>query len=942
MNKLLTKIVGAVLGTSMAVGVGTAVVAKSNKAIDSQVMAAYSLAYSFDFASASSGSGSPTELTTDTALTFLNASGSNIVQSVSSTAKCYDAKGSGGTGVPSKVFKIGTGSAAGSITFTLKNDCDSVSKAVLHVYSWPKKAVECTFNGETETRESTNATSQYDLTFEFSATKEIVMSVPSDHALSCTTLDLYKTTSGGTLTVTYNGNGNDSGTVPVDNNTYAANDSVTVLGNTGNLSKVGFTFSGWGTQTSGGAVGNSFTITENTVLYAQWTANKYSVTYNGNGSDGGTVPTDATEYSHNAVATVLGAGNLSYSGHVFDSWNTSADGSGSEYSSGDTITMTSNVTLYAQWSEIEYLAVKNSLVTVRVGKTYDVRNNITATGAAALSVTYSANEYFSISNFILTANKATVSPISITISKAGNVVEPVSFNVQVLNSSEGTEDDPLSIDEAKELAIEAGTTGTDKGYYIAGYIVGEITYSSKRARLYIGDTADSLESLYIYNMNDFGDVADFASGDLMAGDYIVVFGALKTYNDVPQVCYIQNVSSCKLVGIDPVNYSLTLSSHEKTIYVGESFVLTATDTRPYLGGFSWSTKDDTTGGDFTFADGAFEAGDTKGTVTIVITSEFDENIKDECVVTINKKLPVPTTTGSFVKVTKTSDVVEGDYLIVYETGNVAFDGSLGTLDASSNTISLTDIISEGVIESNSTTNGAIFHITPVAGGFTIQSASGFYIDKTANSNGLDSKTTVMTNKSITISSGNAIITASGDCTLQFNKTSGQERFRYFKTVSQEAIQLYKFEEGSTEDHKVILCRNILDFLECDSTGETAPSVSEWNQIKDLYNATDFLSSEDKTTLQTATADKTIVITDSSTDEQIIAAALAKYDYVLSKYGSSTYNNFLGRTISPLTAPRIMVFNNSNESVVVTTAVMSLLAMTTLGGYFLLRKRKEER
>lgn len=45
MNKLLTKIVGVVIGTSMAIGVGTAVVAKSNKTIDSQVMAGAGATY---------------------------------------------------------------------------------------------------------------------------------------------------------------------------------------------------------------------------------------------------------------------------------------------------------------------------------------------------------------------------------------------------------------------------------------------------------------------------------------------------------------------------------------------------------------------------------------------------------------------------------------------------------------------------------------------------------------------------------------------------------------------------------------------------------------------------------------------------------------------------------------------------------------------------------
>jgi len=58
-----------------------------------------------------------------------------------------------------------------------------------------------------------------------------------------------------TYTVTYNGNANNTGTVPVDNNHYTFGQSVTVLANTGNLAKTGATFVGWNTQANGGGTG---------------------------------------------------------------------------------------------------------------------------------------------------------------------------------------------------------------------------------------------------------------------------------------------------------------------------------------------------------------------------------------------------------------------------------------------------------------------------------------------------------------------------------------------------------------------------------------------------------------------------------------------------------------------------------------------------------------
>lgn len=44
--------------------------------------------------------------------------------------------------------------------------------------------------------------------------------------------------------VTYGGNGNTGGSVPVDTQQYVEGDTVTILGNTGSLAKTGCTFGG--------------------------------------------------------------------------------------------------------------------------------------------------------------------------------------------------------------------------------------------------------------------------------------------------------------------------------------------------------------------------------------------------------------------------------------------------------------------------------------------------------------------------------------------------------------------------------------------------------------------------------------------------------------------------------------------------------------------------
>lgn len=162
-----------------------------------------------------------------------------------------------------------------------------------------------------------------------------------------------------TCTVTYDGNGNNGGTVPLDSNRYAQGAEVTVLGNTGNLVKSGYTFAGWNKARDGTEMNYEANDTFNmgsadVTLYARWieSANPtYTVTYDGNGNDEGNVPLDSNSYTQGTMVTVLGnTGNLTKGGYTFAGWNTTADGSGINYQTGATFTMGAvNVTLYARW-----------------------------------------------------------------------------------------------------------------------------------------------------------------------------------------------------------------------------------------------------------------------------------------------------------------------------------------------------------------------------------------------------------------------------------------------------------------------------------------------------------------------------------------------------------------------------------------------------------------
>jgi len=161
-----------------------------------------------------------------------------------------------------------------------------------------------------------------------------------------------------TYAVAYTGNGNSGGVAPSDSSAYAAGATVTVLGNTGSLVNSGYTFAGWNTAANGSgtvySAGATFSMASASVtLYAQWTAlTTYTVSYAGNGNTGGTAPSDSGRYATGAMVTVLGnTGSLVNTGYSFAGWNTVANGSGTVYSAGATLSMgSSNLTLYAQWT----------------------------------------------------------------------------------------------------------------------------------------------------------------------------------------------------------------------------------------------------------------------------------------------------------------------------------------------------------------------------------------------------------------------------------------------------------------------------------------------------------------------------------------------------------------------------------------------------------------
>jgi uncharacterized repeat protein (TIGR02543 family) len=176
--------------------------------------------------------------------------------------------------------------------------------------------------------------------------------------------------------ITYQANGATAGNAPVDANKYysgayvESNSGSNIAGvkiqikDQGTLVKTGSTFAGWNTKADGTGIdlnaGNSWQparesdwLASTHILYAKWVTG-YSVTYDGNGNTGGTVPTDTKIYNTNTQVTVAAnTGSLVKTGNAFTGWNTQANGQGTHYAASGAATFSmasANVTLYAEWA----------------------------------------------------------------------------------------------------------------------------------------------------------------------------------------------------------------------------------------------------------------------------------------------------------------------------------------------------------------------------------------------------------------------------------------------------------------------------------------------------------------------------------------------------------------------------------------------------------------
>ena len=212
-------------------------------------------------------------------------------------------------------------------------------------------------------------------------------------------------------TLTYNGNGNTSGSVPAAETYYDNGATVTTLGNVAGtpLAKTGYNFSKWNTKANGSGTNrtaeSTWPISENTTLYAQWTAKTYTITLDkqtsatGYGTSGTAAnPTATYDAALPAISGTMPSGTGTYG---FMGFYTGENGTGSRLTDASGVWIASvdgytdadkkwihpdDVTLYAYYKTAEIAALTFVNAVVSPSATVQVTPTIEPTPAATTHI----------------------------------------------------------------------------------------------------------------------------------------------------------------------------------------------------------------------------------------------------------------------------------------------------------------------------------------------------------------------------------------------------------------------------------------------------------------------------------------------------------------------------------------------------------------------------
>lgn len=300
-------------------------------------------------------------------------------------------------------------------------------------------------------------------------------------------VELHAQWTANSYTVVYNGNGNTGGSTANSTHTYGVASNLRTNG----FTKTGYTFAGWATSASGSveytngqSVSNLTSTPGGTVnLYAKWTANTYTVTYNANGGSG--EPSSQTK-TH-GVGLILSSQAPTRSGYNFKGWSTSSTATSATYLAGGTYTANDSVILYAVW---ETATVPVTGVTLNKEGTHWIAKtggSLSVTATVSPSSATNKNVTWSSSN----TSVATVSNGTISAVGAGSTTITA-------RTSDGGYTDSVDVVVYNAIFKNPNNYASSKVKYTAGYKEGGLFKFTANASVYAVLSYTSNKSGYNY------------------------------------------------------------------------------------------------------------------------------------------------------------------------------------------------------------------------------------------------------------------------------------------------------------------------------------------------------------------------------------------------------------------------------------------------------------
>lgn len=630
----------------------------------------------------------------------------------------------------------------------------------------------------------------------------------------------------------------------------------------------------------------------------------YTVTYDANGGTG-TLTDGDSPYDAGDTVTVLD-NTFTRTDYEFDHWNTAADDSGADYDPDDTFTINANTTLYAQWTEIPDTTVYSLAYTLSPvageDNTYANSETITVngidwnvTGNSTLvpwrlggkSLTGTNRSVYSVDTIDHDIKKVELDIGSMNITSLNNVTLIVASNSSFSSVLDTIViDSDLTADSTLAFKPTSPLTKWDSGSYY---------------KFNLNITVSGTNNKYV----EFSEARFYQEAAASVNEITVQTGNMtgKYKGDGHIQC------SAKADGSDTNDVVWTLSTN--TTYVANQTSVT---------GASINST-----GKITFTDNV--------TVYAFATSTITTTTRGYAACTASGLVDAPV----FNLITSTDQLYDGMSIVIGATNysklmsttqNTNNRGVVSAFQDGSNAAISTygDNYQEIIVGIEEMSDGTIVYYFMVDDGYLYASGTG---------NTSENKYNHLNTEEELDDNGRFVITFDNETHCATMEAQGTNENKYLRFNSSNSLFSCYPENNSVQDASIYAeTQTISDTSKVDTfvikymkmnsistsdNSSTANCESNWEAASAAY-------------AQLSASQKEMFVTQSK-----YANAVARLSNWASANGQ-TLNTTTGVMSGAVVTPFNVV---ANDAAITTIIVISLLSFTTIGGYFLLRKKKED-